>query len=106
STDLFHNFGSFGPSIEKPGPDSFLTENPLVLLKSGRIANKVPWMAGVNENEGFVILGKMLQFFSSLELMKDDVWDNLLQHMIFYNKTLWPEVASAVKNKFFGNKLP
>jgi len=34
--------------------DSFLTENPLTVLKEGR-GSRVPWMVGVNSMEGVFV---------------------------------------------------
>ncbi|XP_066249151.1 juvenile hormone esterase-like [Euwallacea similis] len=44
----------FGPIIEKPNPTAFLTEDPKVLIDSGRY-NQVPLIQGLCSNEGHVI---------------------------------------------------
>jgi carboxylesterase type B len=44
----------FTPTIETVDDDeAFLTEDPLEVLKSGKI-NKVPIIAGVNSDEGLI----------------------------------------------------
>lgn len=44
----------FVPSIESPDAKEprFLTDTPYNLIERGEIANKVPWISGVTENEG------------------------------------------------------
>lgn len=42
------------PCVEGPGGYGFLNEDPLVLMKEGRIPNKVPLFAGFTSGEGYV----------------------------------------------------
>jgi len=47
----------FGPSVELFQEDPttvFLPKSPLILLKEG-IFNQVPWIVGVNEQEGILL---------------------------------------------------
>ncbi|KAL3286183.1 hypothetical protein HHI36_000694 [Cryptolaemus montrouzieri] len=43
----------YGPVVEKPSEEAFLTEDPITILKSGNY-NKVPMIIGLNTNEGLL----------------------------------------------------
>ncbi|CAG7826828.1 unnamed protein product [Allacma fusca] len=55
TSDITENeFLKFGPSIEYIDSEkAFLSDNPFVLLKEGKIANKVPWLMTLGLNSGF-----------------------------------------------------
>ncbi|CAG7677652.1 unnamed protein product, partial [Allacma fusca] len=54
---LYHNFATFGPTIENSdGADVYLSEDPLTLMERGQLVNKVPWMLGANNNEGLILV--------------------------------------------------
>jgi len=45
----------FSPTVETVNDSStFLTDHPRRLLKEGRVANPVPWVVGVNSEEGLI----------------------------------------------------
>lgn len=46
---------TFGPVIEIPHDEAFLTDHPYKLLLDGNIAD-VPWVVGTNEEEGSFIV--------------------------------------------------
>jgi hypothetical protein len=48
----------FTPTVESPSEDdeAFMLERPEILINSGRIASKVPWMTGVTSEEGLIFL--------------------------------------------------
>lgn len=41
----------FKPTVEHPHPGAFLPAHPFEIIKSGN-ATKVPWMTGVNTEDG------------------------------------------------------
>ncbi|GAB6022684.1 hypothetical protein CHUAL_006778 [Chamberlinius hualienensis] len=53
------------PVIEPEGGPGFLTENPLTLLKEGKIANKVPVILGLTKFEGYFIYIALSSVFKS-----------------------------------------
>jgi len=50
---------AFLPVVERPGPNAFLAEDPAVLLETGRF-NHVPYITGVNQMEGMIMLKRKL----------------------------------------------
>lgn len=46
----------FKPSIEEiEDEEAFLTQDPLEIMKAGNISNPVPWIIGVNSEEGLAV---------------------------------------------------
>ncbi|XP_044745324.1 uncharacterized protein LOC123307172 [Coccinella septempunctata] len=64
---------AFGPVVEKPSPEAFLTEDPLKLLKEGNY-HKVPILMGANTNEGLLYeLAKKLRNLKSVPNFDNDI---------------------------------
>nr|ACI16653.1 esterase 1 [Liposcelis bostrychophila] len=47
---------AFLPCIEPEGPNAFLTRHPADLIAEGNIASDVPYITGINEKEGLIML--------------------------------------------------
>ncbi|CAG7719977.1 unnamed protein product [Allacma fusca] len=95
-----------GPSIESNSTDTdaFLTQNPLTLMKNGEIISKVPWMVGMNENEGLIFVGILLKFLQVRNLLlDDDLWAESLPHLVFYDAEERHDAAKKIKEHFFGD---
>lgn len=44
----------FRPVIEPEHPGAFLTEDPIISMKEGRVAD-IPWLTGINSEEGAMV---------------------------------------------------
>ncbi|CAG7833547.1 unnamed protein product [Allacma fusca] len=94
----------FAPVVEPEGPDAFLTEQPISLLESGKIASKVPWMTGFNDNEGLLILAKILQFPEKDKILTDmNAWNAIAPNFLFYYPQLRPDAAQKIYSHYFEN---
>jgi len=52
----------FRPVIEPKHPDAFLTEDPLISVREGRLLD-IPWMTGITSDEGALrVAGNTLEF--------------------------------------------
>lgn len=71
---------TFRPVIEKPGPEAFLTADPVDLIASGNYT-QVPWMTGMVPHEGAV---RGLSILSNEALRKDfnKHFGNLLERLM------------------------
>ncbi|CAG7837972.1 unnamed protein product [Allacma fusca] len=116
-------FTPFGPVVEPDLPGAFLTEEPAVLMETGRF-NQVPLIAGVDEDEGILMHAsfifskpELLDEFNRdwkrvypITLMLDEVYTNFdaetqieLSEKIrqyYFNNTDVTEDDSEIKQKF------
>jgi len=54
-TVLLHPLAIYAPSVESVlDENTFLTDEPYSLMKNGGIVNKVPWLTGVNADDGLI----------------------------------------------------
>lgn len=63
--DVLHDSKAvFAATVETIDDGSaFLTTDPLELLRKSRIENRVPWITGVNAEEGLILSAGMMIFF-------------------------------------------
>lgn len=63
--DQFHNpLAAFAPTVEAIKDErTFLSEHPKVTLANGKVVNNVPWLLGVNDQEGMIYAGGVKKFF-------------------------------------------
>jgi len=61
----------FLPTIESPkAPEPrFLTDSPYNLMRQGKIANKVPYLTGITENEGSLYVAQRMASISEPTLI-------------------------------------
>jgi hypothetical protein len=53
---MYNPFSPFAPTIEKAGPNPFLSKHPLDLLLEGDVED-VPWITSVTTEDGLVPAG-------------------------------------------------
>lgn len=47
---------AFLPCVEQESPNAFITRHPAELLAEGAIVSDVPYITGINEMEGLIML--------------------------------------------------
>ncbi|CAG7729447.1 unnamed protein product [Allacma fusca] len=100
-------FLNFGPSAEKGAASkAFITENPYVSLREGRIANKVPWLNVLSLNAGsFSYVYNILQKEDQRQKLNaylNNILPKYLDYEIIANDT--NTVTQAVKEHYFGTE--
>lgn len=89
------------PCVEGPGGYGFLNEDPLVLMKEGRIPNKVPLFAGFTSGEGYVYF-ILLKFQSKGMKFLESEFDDFFSLIYDVDPEL-TSLISAVENQYFAN---
>lgn len=101
----------FGPTVEKPfegqtEEDLVVPDNPVKLLKDGKIVNKVPVILGGNRREGITpataALLKKPELFEKL----DKKWSDLAPLLFIYKDTAVnkDDVSSKIRQFYFEDK--
>lgn len=111
------------PSVEGPGGEGFLTEDPLKMMKEKKIANKVPFIAGVLPDEGYFfyiskvevvfVLPNFVMLICLISVMKKQyknegqkLLNEDLDKYLYIAYDIEPEMTVAidsVKNKYFSD---
>lgn len=94
----------FGPSIETvKKDDTFLSENPRKILKSGKLSNNVPLIVGVVSGEGKMRTAR-LDAMSEVISEIDENWESMTARMLLYDDADVPaESAAKLRNQYFGS---
>jgi hypothetical protein len=66
---MYNPFSPFAPTIEKAGPNPFLSMHPLDYILEGDVED-VPWITSVTNEDGLVPAGGLYVFFLQLHGMK------------------------------------
>ncbi|XP_011149322.1 venom carboxylesterase-6-like [Harpegnathos saltator] len=98
----------FKPVIEPNHPGAFLTEDPVISTKYGRIAD-IPWMTGITSEEGSLkapsIYGSDTN--ESVKRLNDD-FKNLFPISLMYSETcskpIQDEITSKIREFYFGDR--
>ncbi|CAG7721079.1 unnamed protein product [Allacma fusca] len=109
-SDITENeFLKFGPSIEYIDPDkAFLKDIPFLLLKEGRIANKVPWLGTLSFNGGFTGFTAKTAVDKSLQKKLNANIKTILPRYLDYDVTASdPDVVTQkiIDNYFDGGEI-
>ncbi|XP_069669062.1 juvenile hormone esterase-like [Periplaneta americana] len=96
----------FKPTLEHPTEheEAFITEDPLELLSQGKFYN-VPFIVGINSNEGLLCLKEVMMKPSILKTY-DDNFEILVPKFLKLerNSKKSKEVAQKIKKFYFGDK--
>lgn len=92
----------FAPVVEDDTEGSFLPDNPLNILKSGKYAN-VPWITGVNSAEGAL---RVASIHKNKKLLRElDENFNRIMAITFISKDpQFEHIAKRIRKFYFGNK--
>jgi len=107
-----HEFAWFGPVVEKvlegqTEDDLIVSDNPIKLLKEGKIVNKVPMILGGNEQEGINIITAALLKEKPLMDKLDKEWMDLAPNLLVYKDTAKDkDVVSAKIREFYFKDKP
>ncbi|XP_011864448.1 PREDICTED: esterase E4 [Vollenhovia emeryi] len=111
--NLFKKFGycpmiPFRPVIEPEHPGAFLTEDPLISVREGRLLD-IPWMTGVTSDEGALKVAGIYGRENSVEELENN-FNEIAPISLFYderynvtNKNLQNEISSSIRNFYFGH---
>ncbi|XP_017877457.1 venom carboxylesterase-6-like isoform X1 [Ceratina calcarata] len=98
----------FGPVVEIPGPNAFISRPPIDIINSGK-AYDVPWMTSVVSEEGLFAVS---MFFNDDKLLEqlDENWTNISPFLLDFNDTIplsqQRSVAQKIRRYFLGsNKI-
>jgi len=101
----------FGPTVDKmlagqTESDLIVPDNPIKLLKEGKIVNKVPLILGGNAVEGVQpITAEILKEKSLFEKL-DKQWSEIAPTLFIYRDTATDkdEVSKKIRESYFGDK--
>ncbi|CAG7822154.1 unnamed protein product [Allacma fusca] len=103
-------FTPFGPVLEAKIPGSFLIDHPAELLKTGKF-NRVPWMGGLNEDEGHMMHSAFILANPELSADLKKNWHRIFPitlqfNEVYYNFTPVAQaiMADKIHKFYFGNK--
>ncbi|XP_012270621.1 venom carboxylesterase-6 [Orussus abietinus] len=97
----------FRPVVEPFHPGAFLTEDPAISLKSGRVAD-IPWMTGVTPNEG-AIKAASIYGLNNGEFLRqlDKDFEKIAPLSLLYEDTcpehLRQNVTQRIREFYFGD---
>lgn len=95
----------FGPTIEKPNKDAFLTEHPVDIMLSGNY-NKVPIMLGFTSREGMLMEIGIKREYGYMKMFTN------FEHKVPHHYNLKPgsdlsiKIAKMIKDAYYGNENP
>jgi carboxylesterase type B len=94
----------FAPTIERVNDSlAFLTDHPRVLLEQGKVANPVPWITGVNSEEGLIYAANAIKNETRRRLLNDN-WRKI-SPIIFYfddHPNQW-NISNKVRDYYLKN---
>ncbi|XP_011297876.1 uncharacterized protein [Fopius arisanus] len=98
----------FKPVIEPEHPGAFFIEEPLDTLRNGRMAD-VPWLNGVNANEGSLAVAPLfgLQGSQGVQFI-DQQFSAIIPYILIFDESCSPEqqqdVAAKLRRFYFGDQ--
>lgn len=107
TTWRFEPFTAFGPTVEPENSNSFLTEEPIKLLKTGQFKD-LPWLVSLCKDEGLYRAAEFISNNSTLQELENK-WFEIAPNMLMYNYSVTSEdtkneISAAIKQFYFGNK--
>ncbi|XP_077262131.1 carboxylic ester hydrolase [Temnothorax americanus] len=109
---LFKKFGycpmiPFRPVIEPKHPGAFLTEDPLISVREGRLLD-IPWMTGITSDEGALRVAGIYGRENRVKEL-DNNFNKIAPISLFYderynitNENLLNEISTSIRNFYFG----
>lgn len=102
----------FGPTVDKmlegqTEADLIVPDNPVKLLKEGKIVNKVPLILGGNAKEGIQIITAEFLKDKSLFERLDTKWNEIAPTLFIYKDTAADQkdvVSQKIRESYFGDK--
>jgi carboxylesterase type B len=92
----------FVPSVETiHGPQSFLVETPEQILKKGNFS-KIPWLTGVNSEEGLIISSQIMRNESLIEVGESH-WGLLAPNFLYYEND--EPTSQKIRDFYFGKNF-
>ncbi|KAK7576418.1 hypothetical protein V9T40_012704 [Parthenolecanium corni] len=100
-------FTPFGPVVEPPSPNAFISEKPNHLLSKGLVKD-LPWLVTFNTDEGLFPSADFIDRDEYLQELESG-WQTIAPHLFFFNYSLSTdaeknEVSQAIKKFYFNNK--
>ncbi|CAG7837926.1 unnamed protein product [Allacma fusca] len=95
-----------GPVIEIQGEDPiFLPEFPYRLIKEGRFKKDIPWILGVNSEEGLLHAADIVHY-PILTRVIDWEWDRAAPVTLLFKYTTFDKnrTSTAIRNFYFGDE--
>ncbi|KAJ4445541.1 hypothetical protein ANN_12221, partial [Periplaneta americana] len=103
---MYNPFSPFAPTIEKAGPNPFLSKHPIDHLLEGDIEN-VPWITSVTTEDGLVPAGDWIANENTVEEL-DRRFNEYIPNILDYNYTVpeerKKEVAERIRQHYFKDK--
>jgi carboxylesterase type B len=93
----------FSPTVEAVNDSSaFLAEHPRRLLEEGRVANPVPWIVGVNSEEGLIYAANAIKNKTQRNMVNDN-WKKIAPLVFYYDENPDHGNISAKIRDFYFN---
>ncbi|CAL8137610.1 unnamed protein product [Orchesella dallaii] len=93
----------FKPTVEEiDDDDAFLTQDPLELMKAGNVTTRVPWIIGVNSEEGLAVASVLVRDNSLLQVFQKD-WRTNFRNLLLYS-TNDDSVPGKIRSYYFGSQ--
>jgi carboxylesterase type B len=92
----------FAPTVEehfKGAPDTFISDLPINILRNHG-AHRVPWMAGVNSEEGLLYSGRIMQDPNLIREFESNT-DTVFPQLLAYNNER-TDVTDKILKFYFG----
>lgn len=92
----------FKPCVEPKHVGAFLSQHPIEIIKSGEAA-KIPWMTGVNSDDGAL---RAVSILANAYLLRDfnDEFNRLVPISLLYDKLVEnvEYITKKIRNFYFG----
>ncbi|XP_035704166.1 venom carboxylesterase-6 isoform X2 [Folsomia candida] len=93
----------YGPTVESAIKNAFLPAEPIHLLKAGKIPSSVPWMTGVNSEEGLVYLIPIIRN-ATMNRLVNSGWDQMAAKFLnLHPSEVNPTLLKDIKQFYLNN---
>ncbi|XP_032678420.1 venom carboxylesterase-6-like isoform X2 [Odontomachus brunneus] len=96
----------FRPVIEPNHPGAFLTEDPIISTKHGRIAD-IPWMSGITSEEGSLRVPHIYRDSKTVKQLNDEFKTIIPISLLFDErcpKSMHDEITRKIRKFYFGDR--
>ncbi|ODN06566.1 Venom carboxylesterase-6 [Orchesella cincta] len=101
-TVLLHPLAIYAPSVEAVlDENTFLSDEPLTLMKNGGIVNNVPWLTGVNAEDGLIYSARIIRNKRLITEIEDN-WYETAPKLLGYGDNDKKELTSQITEYYFG----
>ncbi|KAK6623051.1 hypothetical protein RUM43_008903 [Polyplax serrata] len=96
----------FLPCIEPSSPRAFLPDHPLKIIEGNKLVNDVPYITGINEMEGVILLKSIIDKFPPVQTIDKD-FERLVPRFLNleYGSPESKEVAKKIREYYFKNQV-